>query len=75
MSVTSNTRFAKNFIRRKLFSTLDSGRHQTMIQECEQTQKLKIVSSRFPPLCIKNTFKMYIKYTKLNSITKKPKDT
>jgi len=57
ISATSNTRCANSCIRRQLFSTLDSGYQQAMIQECERTQKLKTISWKSPHF----TFKKYVK--------------
>jgi len=40
-SITTDTDFANNFIRRRQVLTLDSVHHQAITQDCEHTQKLK----------------------------------
>jgi len=44
-----------------------------MIQQYEHIQTLKIVKLDISPFYIKNALKIYVKYTKVKSITKHPK--
>ena len=43
ISSTANTHSADDVIRWKLFSPLDSGHQQALIQECEHIQELKTI--------------------------------
>jgi len=52
--------------KKQLVLTLDSGYHMATIQEFQLTQTLKTISLRSTTFILK----MYIKYTKVKSITK-----
>jgi hypothetical protein len=58
-----------SFIRCQIVSTQESGHRKAKTQEHEHIQKHKTIIWISPTSTLKNTFKMYVKYTRVKLIT------